>query len=252
LETFQYSHSGFCPICKSDVVFSSTNPWFRDFLVCPKCPGGSVPRERALFRVLEAIFPAWEASRIHESSPAERGVSLKLRERCSGYTGTHYFPTDPVGTLVRGFRNENIENQTFPDEEFDIVVTLDVMEHVNRPDLAFREIARTLKQEGYCISSIPTYKGQNNTERKAVVFADCVEHLAPPEYHGNPVAEEGSLVTFHYGYDLPELIHAWSGMSVTVLRFHSHEYGIIGEFTEIYVCQKSSIKQGVAILNKME
>ena len=40
-----------------------------------------------------------------------------------------------------------------------------------------------------------------------------------PEYHGNPVSDKGALVTFHYGYDLPELIREWSGMEYTYLSF---------------------------------
>ena len=55
---------------------------------------------------------------------------------------------------------------------------------------------------------------------------------------GNPVSDAGSLVTFHYGYDLAELIHQWSGMNVEVSRFHDPSRGIIGEFTEVYWATK--------------
>ena len=41
------------------------------------------------------------------------------------------------------------------------------------------------------------------TERRASRAADgSVRHHAEPEYHGNPVDPQGSLVTWHFGYDL--------------------------------------------------
>lgn len=74
-----------------------------------------------------------------------------------------------------------------------------------------------------------------NSFRRAILHPDGIEHLHPPEYHGNPVDPEGVLVTFHYGYDLPELIHRWAGLNTMVCRFHDHHIGVIGEFTEVYV-----------------
>ena len=63
--------------------------------------------------------------------------------------------------------------------------------------------------------------------------------MAEPEYHGNPVSDAGSLVTFHYGYDFAELITAWSGLDVEIVRFHDHRHGVIGDFTEVYVATRT-------------
>ena len=49
---------------------------------------------------------------------------------------------------------------------------------------------------------------------------------------------QGSLVTFHYGYDFAELISAWSGFDVEVSRFHDHRHGVIGDFTEVYLARR--------------
>ncbi|MGH9380119.1 MAG: methyltransferase domain-containing protein [Thermoanaerobaculia bacterium] len=235
-----YRRAGHCPICETTVELAARFSWFRDHLLCSGC--GSIPRERALALVLERRLPHWRTLAIHESSPVSRGISRKLREQCPGYVATQYFPDSAVGGLVRGVRNENLEAQTFPDSAFDLVVTLDVMEHVNRPELVVQEIARTLKPGGAYLFTTPTYKGQPNSERRALYTEDgSVEHLAEPEYHGNPVSDAGSMVTFHYGYDLPELIHEWSGMDAEVHRFHDHVHGIIGEFTEVYVATKPTV-----------
>ncbi|CAI9410588.1 class I SAM-dependent methyltransferase [Nocardioides sp. T2.26MG-1] len=232
---FVYEAAGHCPICEADARFTSVSSWYREDLVCSGC--GSVPRERALALVLSRSFRGWRRARIHESSPAQRGISPKLARECRRYLPTQFFPTEPLGATVQGFRNENLERQTFADDSFDLVITLDVMEHVNEPDQVLREVARTLAPGGSYVFTVPTYKAEVESERRARYLPDgSLEHLAAPEYHGNPVDDHGSLVTFRYGYDLPELIHQWSGLDVHVVRFHDHHHGILGEMTEVYVC----------------
>lgn len=232
-----YERDGFCPICQQAVTFTAKNSWYRDHLYCSRC--GSIPRERALALVLERNVPAWRTLVIHESSPCPRGISHKLKREAQSYTATQFFPGKPLGAVVSGFRNENLEKQTFADASLDLVITLDVMEHVNEPEIVFREVARTLKPGGAYLFTVPTYKHRTESERRSRYMPDgSIQHFAEPEYHGNPVSDAGSLVTFHYGYDLAELIHQWSGMNVEVSRFHDPSRGIIGEFTEVYWATK--------------
>jgi SAM-dependent methyltransferase len=234
---FVYDRPGHCPICASEVRFRARAAWFRDHLFCSDC--GSIPRERGLALVLERRFPGWRGLAIHESSPADRGISKKLAREAPGYVSSQFFPGEPLGATVRGFRNENLEALTFADASFDLTITLDVMEHVNQPDQVLREVARTLKPGGAYIFTVPTYKGKLVSERRAHYRADGgVDHLVEPEYHGNPVSDAGSLVTFHYGHDFAEMIAAWSGLDVEVVRFHDHRHGVIGDFTEVYVATR--------------
>lgn len=69
---------GYCPICEKDTKFIAHNKWFRDNLICQSCVNGSVPRDRALAKVLDRERPDWRNLAIHESSPEPRGISLKL------------------------------------------------------------------------------------------------------------------------------------------------------------------------------
>jgi SAM-dependent methyltransferase len=141
--------------------------------------------------------------------------------------------------MHRDLRCEDIEDQTFADESFDVVITQDVMEHVLDPARAYAEIARTLKPGGAHVHTTPIYKGCMTSERRAERGPDGqIRHLGVPEYHGNPIDQAGSLVTYHYGYDLPELIADWSGMDSEVVRFHDRTHGIVGEFTDVIVSTK--------------
>ena len=119
---------GYCPICGKETTFRAENDWFRDHLLCTSCEGGSIPRERATMHVLEREYPLWRKARIHESSPVFRGVSSRLLRECPGYLPTYFFPGVTLGAIHNKFRCEDIENQTFADESFDIVITQDVME----------------------------------------------------------------------------------------------------------------------------
>lgn len=233
-----YRAHGYCPVCEADAEFTAKYDWYRDHLVCSSC--GSIPRERALALVLHRRFPQWRELHIHESSPGARGVSPKLKDQCRNYLASQFFPGEPEGAVVRGFRNENLQAQTFPDNTFDVVVTLDVMEHVNEPEQAFKEIFRTLKPQGAFVFTVPTYKGKVTSERRALYRPDgTVEYYSPAEFHGNPVSDAGALVTFHYGYDLAQSIYQWAGLDTEVIRFHDHHHGIIGDFTEVYVATKN-------------
>lgn len=233
----RYEHAGFCPACLAPATFRSDHAWYRDHLLCEHC--GSVPRERALALVLNERFPNWRDLRIHEASPLDRGISKRLREQCRCYTPTYFRPDEPRGAMVLGNRNEDLEAQTFPDASFDVVISLDVMEHLNEPDRCCREVWRTLADGGAYLFTAPTYKDRVTSARVARFAADGgIEHYEPPEYHGNPVDPRGSLVTFRWGYDFPEVLRTWAPFDVRLYRFHDHRHGVIGEFTEVYLCEK--------------
>ena len=231
---------GHCPICEKDAVFAAHGPWLRDQLTCTTCPGGSVPRERALALVLAELRPDWRTLAIHESSPAERGLSLKMARAASGYVASQYFPGQSAGAIIDGFRNEDLENQTFADGSFDLVVTQDVMEHVYNPDRVVAEIFRTLRPQGIYLCTFPVRKEQvPDWERRLIRQDDgSTQHLKPVEIHGNPVDETGSIVTVDYGYELHKAFAAWADFDVRVYRFADMRHGILGENTEVVACWK--------------
>lgn len=233
-------YEGYCPICEKRTVFVSANGWYRDFLQCTTCVNGSVPRERALALILNEQAPHWRDLRIHESSPVPRGISLKLERECPKYVKTQYFPEAQFGTLVNGVRNENLEALTFPDEALDVTITLDVMEHVYRPDLVLSEVWRTLAPGGVYICTFPVRKAQvAGWERRFELMPDGSRHdIREPEFHGNPVSAEGSIVTVDYGYDLHQALASWAPFDVRVYRFADRTHGILGEYTEVIVARR--------------
>jgi len=232
---------GFCPICEKDTTFVAHGAWYRGTLHCKTCTNGSVPRERALAHVLKRERPDWRELAIHECSPATRGISLQLQRECKQYIGSHYFPDHPFGTTVQGWRNENIEQQTLPSVSLDVVISLDVTEHVFQPQRMFQEIHRTLRPGGLYLSTFPIRKWLVDPVKVLARLREdhSIEFLKePPEYHGNPIDSKGALVTQDYGYDIHQQIATWAPFDVEISRFADRSRGILGEYTEVILCRK--------------
>lgn len=234
-----FSHRGHCPICERPVRFSARRSWFRDHLLCSGC--GSIPRERALMRVIKDHYPRYRELHIHESSPGGRGASLKLAQECPNYSASQYIDGLPSGSIHAdsGYRCENLEALTFSDESFDLFVTQDVMEHVFDPAQAFREIARVLRPGGAHIFTVPLVNKARKSECCASRDADkgIVHHL-PPEYHGNPVDQNGSLVTMRWGYDIACFISETAGLPTAIVEIDNIDLGIRAEYIEVLVSFK--------------
>ena len=231
---------GYCPTCSQDVTFTSYDPWLRDNYFCSNC--GSIPRERALMAVIEKYYPGWQNLTIHESSPINRGASVRLRSECAYYFQSQYYPDKNPGEMVGGFRCENLEALTFADESIDLHITQDVMEHIYHPSRAFQELARTLKPGGAHIFTVPmVHKSTPSLLRARLDDHGEVIHLVPPEYHGNPVSGEGSLVTVYWGYDICEFIFRATGLFTHLVYIEDTSRGIKAELNEVLVTVKPAV-----------
>jgi SAM-dependent methyltransferase len=234
-----FEAAGRCPICEQDVLFTADGPWFRDQFICPVC--NSIPRERALMIVIDRLYPNWRRLSVHESSPSTRGVSPKMQRECGAYTDSQYDIGTPFGTNhpELGYRSENLEAQTFADELFDIVITQDVFEHLFHPDLAIREIARTLRMGGAHICTVPIVRKTWPSRRRAAIAADgSILHLLDPEYHGNPIDPKGSLVTVDWGYDITTYMSEKSGLASSLFVIDDLSRGVRAELIEVVVNRK--------------
>ncbi len=230
---------GFCPVCNSESRFFSNNSWLRESLHCDNCR--SISRERALMLEIEKHVPQWRGLRIHESSPNGGALSTKLKNECCNYTASQYYPSHVFGDMVGEFRNEDLERQSFADGTFDLVITQDVLEHVYDPQSAFKEICRTLADGGMHIFTVPI----ENKHAETQVWAEKGDDGSPiflfyPEYHGNPIDENGSPVTMHWGYDIVNFIQAATNMDTTVITARNARCGIEGD-VEVFVSIKKEV-----------
>lgn len=235
--SFFFKQKGHCPCCEQEVNFIARNSWLRDNFLCSNCK--CIPRERALMLTIKREYPDWKNLHIHESSPGKRGHSSLLKQMVKHYTTSQFFPNMKLGEIVKGFRNEDLEQQTFKDEMFDLVITSDVMEHIYEPEKAFKEIYRTLKPGGAHIFSVPLINGHKKTQRWANKGENGEpEFLFEPEWHGNPIDKKGSPVTMHWGYDIVDFIKQHTQGNCRIEYIDDLNYGIRAEYIDIIIAKK--------------
>ena len=226
-----------CPICGTYDSFVALSEWSRDDLTCTGCHNGSVPRERAVALALRDYAPEWRMQRILECSPAPRGISVELMRKARHYQAINLFPDRPLGAVVNSVRNEDLEAMSFADSSFDVFVSLDVLEHVPHPETAVREISRVVTPNGFAFLTFPIRKHQVEPVIARAFISDdgTLDHLAEPEWHGNPFSSDGSLVFTDFGYDVHQWLFEASGRNATVIRFADAQHGIVGELTDVCV-----------------
>ncbi len=226
---------GGCTYCNRKTVFVHGSPFPRESPYCLRCR--SVPRSRALFAVLEIQFPAWRNLRIHESSPSQSALR-KFSAEAPGYVPTFFVSGIPAGGRLAQGTCENLEQQSFADESFDIVITQDVFEHILRPEKAFAEVARTLKVGGAHIFTVPRTAGALLRKRAIPNPDGSVRHLLPPEFHGDPADPASPLVVTEWGDDLLDTCSFSGGTSTEVVRLCDPSLPGSEEALEIFISRK--------------
>ncbi|PYS03575.1 MAG: methyltransferase type 11 [Acidobacteria bacterium] len=240
----EFSVQAYCPICEDRHEFTSRDDFWscRDELKSENCGlGGCITRERALAHVLFTLSDRESVRHlsIHEAGPMPRGLSAWLTVNAKHYVRSGFYPTIPPGDFVGEIKNENLEAQTFGNGVFDVVIHLDVMEHVFEPFKALNEIHRTLRLGGYCLFTAPTEHARFQSEQVAFVENGVVRTVGEAEYHANPQRpEDGALVTWRYGYDLPLLIQRNTPFDVEVRRFQARGIAVMGYMNEVYVLRR--------------
>lgn len=234
-----------CPICLREREFTCEDDFWhcRGAMTSSNCEyNGCITRERAVAHVLFSMIDRDKVvtMNIHEMSPADRGLAKWLREYARGYVASGFFPNAALGAMVGGVRNEDAAHQTFETGQFDIVLHLDILEHLFAPFEALEEIRRTLKPGGLCLFSAPTDRDRMESVQVAFDEPGGVRIVGEPEYHGNPQRpEDGALVTWRYGHDLPLQIQRRTGFDhVEVRRFQSRAAAAMGYMSDVYVCMK--------------
>lgn len=171
---------------------------------------------------------------IHESSPSNDFI----RRYASDYTWSFFFEDVEPGTEHRGNRCENLEHLTFADNTFDLFVTQDVFEHVFEPARAVAEIMRVLKPGGAHVFTAPKHKGLKETRRRARLDNGQIAYLLEAEYHGNPIGDGRSLVTWDYGDDFESCLWTWCGYPTVTYVTRDRSLGLDGEYLEVFVTRK--------------
>lgn len=197
---------GECVVCRSEqrfvVVGDARNgqvPNLREFLICTGC--GLCSRQRALFAALRADLHDRSAPRIallERFSPLYRRMrSEPWRLHASEYLHPDHRPGSVHVMRRRLVRHRSITRLGFADGSLDAIVHGDVLEHVPDHLAALRECRRVLRPGGVMLFTVPFSADREQSVLRGRLRADgSIEHLQPPEYHGDSL-RSGGVYTFH-------------------------------------------------------
>jgi len=239
---------GHCVVCNASARFhlpetDASTGSLRESLRCARC--GANARQRAAAAVLLDALSVENplAARVYlteQSGPFYRA----LRRRLPSLVGSEYASTRLrrwrlQGWLLRHGLFERLRfadvtslpvggksGGTFGDGAFDAVISLDVLEHVPDFRAALREFARVLRPGGWLVLTVPFYTDATSTGTVARMAGDGrVEHLQPPEYHGDPLGG-GVLCFHHFGWDLLDALREAGFADAGALRVHDPSLGL--------------------------
>lgn len=211
----KYIRTGYCNICGRRSIFCGSNAFTltqkkeRNDLDCLLC--GANARSRGLLRVILDLYDHKVRSlrylcmkskfqNLTVYNASSHGAIHIYLSSLPNYISSEYFPDVPLGQVMNGIRCEDLQNLSFPNAVFDIVISEDVMEHIRHPESALKEIYRVLKKGGNYIFTIPIY-GKESVVRVDTTTDNDV-FILPPFYHGDPLRKGGALAYNDFGDDI--------------------------------------------------
>lgn len=117
-------------------------------------------------------------------------------------TKSEYLDDIKRGEYKNGIRSEDLQKLTLSDDSIDILISLDVFEHIPEPFQAFSEVRRVLKNNGFAIITVPIDKRLKKSYTLAKLVNGNINYLTKPAYHSDPLREEGALVFTEFGLDI--------------------------------------------------
>ncbi len=212
----QHVYSGHCVICGYDGEFQKNNSSFREGYQCPSCHSSLRYRGQAE-SILKVYAPnqgldlsdlakdkIFSQLKIYE--PGVVGPFRKLFSHFNNYQCSFYWEDVELGESKDEVQCQSLEALTFGDDQFDLVISSDIMEHVRHPWVGFADIFRVLKPGGYHIFSIPLhFPMPSKTQSRVDTSGKLDIYIMEPHYHGNGVGGK-SLVYTEFGADITDYL----------------------------------------------
>jgi len=231
---------GDCFVCRQPRAFQTDlaygfrdsegrlTPNWREQLLCPGCQLNN--RMRAAIHLFHLLCAGDEQRSLYlteQTTPLFRWFAQQYPQAIgSEYLGEGW----QSGAIdCSGLRHEDLTALSFADNQFDAILSFDVLEHIPDYRQALAECCRCLKPGGSLLLSVPFCLDASGHLVRARLAADGqIEHLQPAEYHGNPLSAEGCLCYYHFGWQLLDDLRATGFADAAAYLYWSARYGYLG------------------------
>lgn len=210
---------------------------WRERVCCPETYFNN--RMRATFHLFDLEMEAYPDNSLYITEQVTP-IYTYFSGRFSNTVGSEFLGDKlPFGAVNKdGVRNETLCALSFPDESFDTLVSLDVLEHIPDYLQAFKECARVLKEGGKMMWSVPFIPSSPSNLVRATIENGEINHILPAEYHGDPLSGDGVLCFQHFGWEMLNQIRAAGFRDSYALCYHSREFGYLGGEQFMFVAIK--------------
>lgn len=210
---------------------------WRERVCCPETYFNN--RMRATFHLFDIEMEPYPDSKIYITEQITPIYSY-FRNRYPDTVGSEFLGERcPFGySDNRGVRNETLTALSFPSQSFDILISLDVLEHIPDYLSAFKECARVLRPGGKMMWSVPFIAGVHTNMVRAKIEGSKIVHLLEPEYHGDPLSSAGVLCFQHFGWEMLSQMRDAGFCDAYALCYLSKEFGYFGGEQFIFVAKK--------------
>ena len=180
-------------------------------------------------------FPDGFAIYNTESNGAlHRQLSACPKYVCSEYFGHHV----EGGALVDGVMHQDLQHLSFAKDQFNLVLSSDVFEHMPRPYDAHREVFRILKSGGRHIFTVPFSPADHLDDVRAEMIDGEIVYHGEKMFHGDPVRpDSGVLVWTIFGRQMLDELRV-IGFRTTFENIYYPDSGIFGPFSIVFDARK--------------
>jgi hypothetical protein len=201
---------------------------WRERVVCPVTSFNNRMRGAIHISDVEAgLYPDSDVYLTEQVSPMYR----YFKEIYRNAIGSEYMgDAIPLGHVdERGLRNEDLTKLSFPDKSFDALMSLDVLEHVPNTMKALSECHRVLNPGGRALISAPFNQEERRNTLRATAENGEIRHLLEPEYHLDPLSEDGILSFHDFGWEILDQFKEAGFRDAYAVCYFSRAFGYLGE-----------------------
>jgi SAM-dependent methyltransferase len=241
IEFYCYAHRGNAHLRHAHAGQHTNGYNWREFGHCNECE--SITRIRLVAECIRRASLNYIAPKIYLTEQLTPLYKL-LRTQYAGLIGSEYVPDlsqrvaasvrlkSYLGEVTASIRHEDCCALSFADESLHVIGTFDVLEHIPDYATALSEFFRVLAPGGQLFLTAPFLPASYDTLVRARIGNDAahpIEHLLPPEYHGNPTDPEGGALCFyHFGWDLLDALRKEGFRAVALLEAWGMETATFG------------------------
>jgi SAM-dependent methyltransferase len=210
---------------------------WRERVCCPETYFNN--RMRATFHLFDIEMEAYPDTKLYITEQITPIYSY-FADKFPKTVGSEYLGESfPYGSLNnKGVRNETLTALSFPEQSFDRLVSLDVFEHIPDYEQSFRECFRVLKAGARMMWSVPFIPTSSTNLIRAKIEGGKITHIQPPEYHGDPLSENGVLCFQHFGWEMLDQVRNAGFRDAYALCYQSREFGYLGGESYMFIAIK--------------